>query len=149
MNTNDARLARLFTAADGGTVEDDTPTATGTTPVNKFDLWLQGEAGNAVGSGGGQYTLNIVAFDVTTGNIEPALLPVAPTFPTTEQFQAGAPNNWNAAGGSSNDFVKLEKYDIDNIPANLKGHVFYYIASLVSANFQIVSIKQSNWFIVV
>src|SRR5918996_3959399 len=116
MNTNDARLARLFPAADGGSVEDDTPTATGTTPVNKFDLILQAEAGNAVGSGGGQYTLNIVAVDVTAGNVEPALLPAAPTFPTTEQFQAGAPNTWNPAGS---DFVKLEKYDIDNIPATL------------------------------
>jgi hypothetical protein len=149
MNADQARLIRLYTAETGGTVEDDTPNAPPVPPnppATTFALRLEGEAGALVGASNTQYTLSIVAYDVTVGDNEPALNPPAADIPDRQRFDAGQPSpRWVASG---TDFITQQTATI-NVPAALKGHTFRYTASLVSDDFQNVSFIQSDPFVLV
>jgi hypothetical protein len=142
MNANDARFSQLFVAGNNSKVEDNTPNESGGQPGNDFDLLLKAEAGGVIGDSGANYTLFITAYDVTAGTAEPDLNPFAA--PKNENFNAA--NNWVASG---DDFVKEEKYDINVGAGVTRGHVFQYTATMVSGNFEIVDIIQSNLFILV
>jgi hypothetical protein len=143
MNANDARLTQLFVAVDNSRTQDDSPNETGGVPGATFDLLLRAEAGSVIGDGSGNYNLTITAFDVTKGVAEPGLNPFGN--PKLEEFNNNAGNNWAPSGV---DFIKQEKYDI-NIPATVtRGDVFQYTAQLVSVNFEVISIIQSDLFIV-
>jgi len=146
MHASDARIARLYTTETGGNVQDSTPNAPATglqPPATTFDLVLEGEAGVNLGASGVNYTLSIVAYDVTTGDNAPALDPTSPTLPNQE-FNAGKPNPlWKASG---TDFITEQRFAI-NVPAAVKKHTISYTASLVSDDGQIVSFLQSEPFI--
>jgi hypothetical protein len=153
MNANDARLADLFTAASGGLVEDDAPNAA-MTPAPGFDLILQAEAGSVLGNSGATYTLYILAVNENTGGRVPALDPPGQPFAEAFANTAAQPFGWLASAGG---FVKTEptagptgivRYAIVIPPGVTLGR-FHYNAALVATNYQVVSIAQSNTFILV
>jgi hypothetical protein len=142
MNANDARMTQLFTAVDGSATQDDSPNETGGVAGNTYDLRMNAEAGSAIGDSSANYTLTITAFNVSKGVAEPLLNPVGSPF--KEEFDTG--DNWQPSGV---DFVKQEKYDITIDPLVPRGDVYQYTAQLVADNFEVVSIIQSNLFVLV
>jgi hypothetical protein len=140
---NDAELTQLYTAASGFDVEDNEPNtgAPGGAPANTFDLHLEAVAGNVIGNGAANYDLTITCIDETlaapNGAMSPGTLP--------QQFNGA--NGWVAGGGAGN-FLKEQVLNIA-VPANVRGHVFRYMASLVSVNGDIVSFIESNRFVLV
>ena len=140
---NDAELTQLYTAASGFDVEDNEPNtgAPGAAPANTFDLHLEAVAGNVIGNGAANYDLTITCIDETlaapNGAMSPGTLP--------QQFNGA--NGWVAGGGAGN-FLKEQVLNIA-VPANVRGHVFRYMASLVSVNGDIVSFIESNRFVLV
>jgi hypothetical protein len=143
MNANDARMTQLFTAVDGSSTQDDSPNETGAVAGDTYDLRMNAEAGSAIGDSSANYTLTITAFNVSKGVAEPLLNPVGSPF--KEEFNTG--DNWQPAGVV--DFVKQETYDIDIDPLVPRGDVYQYTAQLVADNFEVVSIIQSNLFVLV
>jgi hypothetical protein len=137
VNANDARLTAVFSAHAGSTVEDDAPNAPG--PAASFDLVLEAVAGNAIGNGGGPYTLTATAIDETAQTPVPAV-----SFSAAQAFNGAS--GWNANGP---DFEKTEVVTFSVPTTGVQGHVFHYVASLVNLNAQIVSILESNKFILV
>jgi hypothetical protein len=101
MNANDARITRVYTAQTGSVVEDPAPNAPG--PAANFDLIFQSEAGNSIGSGGGDYVLTITAYDVTTGdnNTDMTVGPLNEKFNSTFDWTASAPDFFTKGYGSS------------------------------------------------
>jgi hypothetical protein len=143
-NVDDAELTQLITVHTGGTVEDNapnTPPPGGAVPPG-FDLLLQAAAGNTLGSSGAGYTLTITAFDQTTGAPVPAMNPVGQPF--AQNFDAGS--GW-AAGGPT-EYVNVQRFPIV-VPPAVAGHVFTYVASLVSNNQNEASLIDSNQFVLV
>jgi hypothetical protein len=163
MNTNDARIARIYTAAPAGVTEDETPNA-GPPRTDAFDLILQLEAGNAAGSGGGNYTLTFTAINDDTVAPEAGLNPTGNPF--NEQFLAP---DWKPSG---NDFARtspalaavpatatapaipatpeiigIARYRI-TILAGTTGQ-FHYNVRLVALGGQIVGFGRSNPFLLV
>jgi hypothetical protein len=153
MNANDARIARLYTAADGGITEDASPNA-GPPRSNQFDVIAQLEAGNVIGQSGGNYTLNFTVINENTGLPEAALVPTGNPF--NEEFDGKDPNvagtDWQASG---RDFVRtgtgeplgILRFNI-TVPAGLTGR-FHINLEFVDAGFQVVNLAQSNVFILV
>jgi hypothetical protein len=153
MNANDARISRLFTTTDGGNAQDDSPNEVGGAVQGAFDLILEAEAGNVIGDSGAQYTLRLNVFDVSAGvAVAAGLFPASPAFPSVEVFDNSTPadgkNNWQGPGGGA-DFVKDQRYKVTIGGGVTRGNIFQYTASLVSRNFEVVSIAQSNMFILV
>jgi hypothetical protein len=144
MNANDARFSQLFVAANGSKVEDNSPNESGGTAGDVFDLLLKAEAGGVIGDSGATYKLFITAFDLTAGTAELTLNPFAA--PQDESFNNVAPGNWQPSG---DDYVKEETYDITIDPGVIRGHVYQYTATLIANNHEIVSIIQSNLFVLV
>jgi hypothetical protein len=142
MNANDARFSQLFVASDGSVVQDDSPNETGA--GNDFDLLLKAEAGNVLGGSGAAYDLAITCYDVTAGTAQPLLDPFTP--PSNENFENAAPGNWKPSGP---DFVKEETYNIAINAAVVRDHVYQYTATLIADNNQVVSIIQSDLFVLV
>jgi hypothetical protein len=142
MNANDARMTQLFTAVDGSSTQDDSPNETGGVAGNTYDLLLRAEAGSAIGDSAANYTLTITAFNVSKGVAEPLLNPVGSPF--KEEFDSA--DNWKPVGV---DFVKEEKYDINIAAAVPRGDVYQYTAQLVADNFEVISINQSDLFVLV
>jgi len=151
MNSNDAKIADLYTTGTGGLVEDDAPNA-GPPSTAAFDLILQAEAGGTIGNSGATYTLSITAVNENTGGAVPGLNPTGAPFA----------ESWNSTfgwGASASDFVKTQdptantgtkgivRYAIA-IPAGTTGR-FHYNAELLASNFQVVSFAQSNTFVLV
>jgi hypothetical protein len=144
MNSNDARIAAVYTAAPGGVTEDKSPNA-GPPKSTTFDVIVQLEAGNVLGQSGANYTLTLTAINDDTGAAVPALT----QGPFAEQFQAP---EWEPSGG---DFVRTStgsptgilRYSV-TIPAGLTGQ-FHYNVKFVSAGYQVVEIATSNPFILV
>jgi hypothetical protein len=136
MNDNDAYLTELTTAQDGSTVEDNAPN---TNNPAKFNLVVTAVAGHAVGGSGAPYKLTITAMDIT------AVAPAAPLNPTIPAQTFAAPT-WQPNG---TDFVSSQTFPI-TVPAGaFTGHTLQYTATLVTPNNQIVSILQSDPFVLV
>jgi hypothetical protein len=140
---NDAELTELYTAATGFDVEDNEPNTgpPGAAPAANYDLHLEAVAGNVIGNSGANYQLNITCIDETLA------APNANMSPGTQNQQFNAANGWVAGGGAGN-FLKEQVINI-NVPGNVRGHVFRFVASLVSANGDIVSFLESNQFVLV
>jgi hypothetical protein len=150
MNGQDSRIADLYTVQDGGLVADDTPNA-GVPDPTKFDLVLEAEAGDPLGNSGAAYTLNIYAVSDDGGAVPAG-------------FNPGVLNeNWNAANGwkkVGNDFVKTGAGEADGIfrfnisiaagaiPAGTFRR-FHYNADLISVNFEVTSLFESESFVLV
>jgi hypothetical protein len=143
-SANDAELTELYTSETDEVVEDNEPNTgeVADPPATTFDLHLQAVAGDNIGSSGANYTLLIQCIDETLA--EPADPSMSPgTLP--QQFDNAVGNDWVKAG---TNFVKEQKFTIP-VPSGVRGHVFRYVASLVSDNNDQVSYIKSNRFILV
>lgn len=140
---NDAELTQLYSAATGFDVEDNEPNTgpPGAAPAANFDLHLEAVAGNVIGNGAANYQLAITCIDETLA------APNAAMSPGTLDQQFNAADGWNAGGGAGN-YLKEQVFNIA-VPATVSGHVFRYVATLVSVNGDIVSFIESNRFILV
>jgi len=140
MNVNDAKITSLYVSHTGAVkdIQDDAPNAN--TPAGtKFRVTLEMVAGHAVG---GLYDLRTTCTDLTDVKHVPALDPGAPLNVSGALFGPPAPE-W-VADGPINVFNHSEPI---SPPTGQKGHVYRYTASLHSANGEIVSIRQSDPFI--
>jgi len=132
---NDAELTELYTSETGVDVENNEPNAGGIRAT--YDLHLQAVAGNTIGDGAGDYTLRIDCIDETLAQPADPQMSVAPVTQTFEDPP------WVAA---NDNFVTDQTFPI-TVPANVEGHVFRYVASMVSAGEDVVSFLESNQFI--
>jgi hypothetical protein len=139
---NDAELTQLYTTATGLEVEDSKPNigGLGSPPATNFDLQLEAVAGSVVGSSAANYLLTITCVDDMLD------APNASMSPGTLNQQFNAADGWQPAGAGN--FVKKQVFSI-TVPPDARGHVFLYVASLVSANGGIVSFIESNRFTLV
>lgn len=138
MNFNDAQITSLYVGEDGSVagIQDDAPNA----PAGKkFRVTLEMVAGGGVA---GAYELITSCADVTDSTAAPGLKPGAPlngpgTFAGPE---------WKVDTGTGpNDSVYSHTAVIS--PPKVPGHVYQYTTALRSTNGQIVSIRQSDPFI--
>ena len=140
MNANDAMLTALATAQRGSMVANTAPNA----PANpSFDLVLEAAAGSALGSSGTPYTLTISAVDLTA---------VTQGWPTQTLHQAfDAANGWELRGdGPDYQCTQTVAVPVPGGPGGpLAGHTLQCVASLVSQGALIVSITQSDPFVLV
>jgi len=139
MNFNDAEITSLHVSVNGAPVEvqDDAPNAAGGGPYN---VTLEMVAGAGVA---GPYTLITTCSDISATAAAPAaLIPPAGSLNGAGMF-ATAP--WKPNGPL--DFVFNESVTVGPEPAADKGHAYQYTAALFNNNGQIVSIKQSDPFI--
>jgi hypothetical protein len=138
VNANDAQLTELTTAQSGSTVEDNAPNAPG---QPAFDVVVEAVAGSAVGGSGAPYTLTVTAMDLTNVAAAPAL---KPTITNPQHFDLAT--GWKPSGP---DFEYSQSFSITVPPGQYAGHVLQYVASLVNQNGQIVSIMESDPFVLV
>jgi hypothetical protein len=139
MNFNDAEITSLYVSEPGAVrdIQDDAPNAPGGT---KFRVTLEMVAGGGVG---GKYHLKTTCSDLTETSHPVALdPPVGPlNTPVGGELFATSPP-WKADGAH---WVFNHSETIN--PPAAKGHVYRYTASLHSDNGQIVSIRESDPFI--
>jgi hypothetical protein len=141
VNANDAQMTELLTANTGSTVENQTPNAPAPGQP-KFEVVLEAVAGSAIGGSGAPYTLTVTAMDLTDVKAAPAL---NPTIANPQHFDV--PAGWKPNGL---DFEYSKSFSI-TVPAGGKytDHVLQYVASLVTPNGQIVSIIESEPFVLI
>lgn len=141
--SNDAELTRLYAAATGLDVQDDEPNtgAPGASPTSQFDLHLEAVAGNGIGNGGADYELTLTCIDDTLA------APNASMSIATTRQQFDAASGWKSSGPAGNYF-KEQVFPI-RVPRGVRGHVFHYVGTLVSANSDVVSFIESDRFILV
>jgi hypothetical protein len=142
MNANDAALTQLSTAQTGSTVDDTSPNA----PANPgFAVVVEGVAGSAVGNSSTPYTLQVSVMDLTAVNQPWAVIKEAEAFNTA--------NGWKLSNGVGPDYEYSQSFPVAIpgwVPGGpLSGHIFQYTASLVTTNAQIVTIVQSDPFVLV
>jgi hypothetical protein len=140
MNANYAMVTALATAQTGSMVADTAPNAPASA---SFDLVLEAVAGSALGSSGTPYTLTISAIDLTA---------VTQGWPTQTLYQAfDAANGWELSGdGPDYQCTQTVAIPVPGGPGGpLAGHTLQCVASLVSQGAQIVSITQSDPFVLV
>jgi hypothetical protein len=140
MNANDAALTEMITAQAGSRVEDHAPNA----PAHaSFDLVIEGIAGAAIGGGAAPYKLRISVLDLTTVTQPWADIVLSAAFDPA--------SHWTLSGGGP-DYEYTQVFSVP-VPSGaggpLSGHVLQYTASLVTTGAQIVSIVQSDPFVLV
>ena len=134
--SNSAELTRLITVETGQTVQNNEPNSDG--PVNTYDLLLEAVAGDPLGNSGAGYTLRIDCTDQNDAarNNDLSLAP---------QIQAFDNTRWTKVG---DDFVSEQRFPI-TVLAGVEGHVFRYVATMVSDNDDVISFIESNQFVLV
>jgi hypothetical protein len=134
MNFNDAEITSLYVSENG--IQDDAPNATSGGP---FNVVLEMVAGAGLT---GPYTVSITCSDLSLTAPAPAVL-----IPTGLNLSGnfGSGPGWTGAGPLANVFNQSGPAGPE--PAGDKGHVYQYTASLFTSNGQIVSIKQSDPFV--
>ena len=141
MNANDATLTALSTARTGSLVNDAAPNAPA---AGTFDLVLGAVAGSALGSSGAPYTLTISAVDLTA---------VTQGWPTQTLHQAfDTANGWTLSGtGPDYQYTRTVAVPVPGGGPGgpLAGHTLQFVASLISQGAQIVTIRQSDPFVLV
>ncbi|HEX4088931.1 MAG TPA: hypothetical protein VHZ33_09440 [Trebonia sp.] len=141
-NINDAEITGIYVSQTvPGGIQDDAPNAPvggGNTPGTAFDVTLEMVAGTALFSE--VYTLTVSCTDVTTTADAAGLVPA---FPPAAPSTIGAPP-WKSAGS----YYTYEDNQTVTVPAGAGGgQVYRYTASLVTANGEVASIKQSDLFV--
>ena len=140
MNANDAMVTALATTQTGSMVADTAPNAPA---AASFNLVLEAVAGSALGNSGAPYTLTISAVDLTA---------VTQGWPTQTLHQAfDAANGWELRGaGPDYQCTQTVAVPVPGGPGGpLAGHTLQCVASLVSQGALIVSIAQSDPFVLV
>jgi hypothetical protein len=138
MNFNDAEITSLYVSVAGLPIdiEDAAPNAPG---GGKYNVTLEMVAGGGVA---GPYTLAVTCSDLTATAPAPAVM--KPGAPLNGPGNFGTPP-WKPAGPLANVFN--ETVTVGPEPAADKGHVYRYTAALYSNNGQVVSIRQSEPFV--
>jgi hypothetical protein len=131
---NNAELTELYASETGGVVQSDQPNADG--PAATYEVHLQAVAGDPLGDSGTNYTLRIDCID-QSNSLRNAALSVVPQ---AQQFDA---SRWVRVGG---DF-KTDQTFLINVPAGVEGHLFRYVATLMSDNGDITAWAESDAFI--
>jgi hypothetical protein len=136
-NINDAEITSIYVSqTQSAGVQDDAPNTDGVTPATEFDVTLEMVAGGALASAG--YTLTVSCTDVTTTASAPGLVPTFPPAPATVSAPA-----WTPQGSY---FTYSNNVTVP-IPGGAGGgQVYQYTASLIFANGEVSSIKQSELF---
>jgi hypothetical protein len=138
MNFNDAEITSLY-VSDPGTPVDIENDAPNSPAGGKYNVTLEMVAGGGVA---GPYRVHITCSDLTATASAPAVL--IPGAPLNGAGAFAAPP-WAAAGPLVNVFNHTVAVGPE--PPADKGHVYQYTAALFSNNGQIVSIKQSDPFV--
>ena len=143
-NFNDAEITALYVSAGSAPgVQDDVPNAQGVPgpPVPYFDVTLEMVAGGGLGTG--VYTLVLTCSNISDTVPAPAVL--VPGAPLNGPHAFGTPPWVLSAPGlwTFNQHATLK------VPPGAANKVYQYTAALVSANNQVVSIKQSDLFTLV
>jgi hypothetical protein len=133
---NDAELTELYTTETGVDVENNEPNAGGIR--GSYDLHLQAVAGDNIGDSEANYKLLIQCIDETLA--APAADPGMSPGEVAQVFDAPV---WAPA---NDNFVSDQKFTITVNPG-VQGHLFRYVATLVSANGDNVSFIESNKFV--
>ncbi|HXW46155.1 MAG TPA: hypothetical protein VEL03_15315 [Streptosporangiaceae bacterium] len=143
-NFNDAEITDLYvgpTSSPG--VQDDAPNApaTGGAGLKNYDVTLEMVAGGGLN---GPYTLHITCSNVSDTTPAPAaMVPIPGPLNGLHDFEKPpwdnpAPGLWT-----------FHHHETIKIPAGAAHKVYQYTAALVNSNNQVVSIKQSDPFILV
>jgi hypothetical protein len=136
-NFNDAEITRLYVAQTAAPfVKDDAPNA----PAGgAFDVTMEMAAGGAVA---GPYTLVTTCADLSAFAPGPAVLTPGPQINGPGNFQQG---NWVKAGP---EYWTFSVSVTIPLPAGAgAGHVYQYTAALTNPDGQVVSIVQSDPFV--
>jgi hypothetical protein len=142
MNFNDAGITSLY-VSEAGTVahiQDDAPNS----PAGKeFEVNLEMVAGGALL--GQPYELITTCSDLTDTAAAPTLNPGAPL---NGPGKFGQGPDWKPNGNPNvNPTDTVFDRHVTVKPPKVKGHVYRYTAALYNINGQVVSIKQSDPFI--
>jgi hypothetical protein len=143
-NFNDAEITDLYVSATSAPgVQDDAPNAPaiGGPAGTQFDVTLEMVAGGGLT---GPYTLWITCSNVSDTKPAPAAM-VPGSGPLNGPYNFEKPPWDNPAPG----LWTFHHHETINIPAGAGDKVYRYTAALVSSNNQVVSIKQSDLFILV
>jgi hypothetical protein len=143
-NLNDAEITALYVSAvNAPGIQDDVPNAPAVpgAPIPAFDVTLEMVAGGGLGTGA--YTLSITCSNVS--DTVPASAVLVPGGPLNGLHSFGTPPWVLSAPG----LWTFDQRITLKIPAGAGNKVYQYTAALVSANNQVVSIKQSDLFILV
>ncbi|WP_300614552.1 hypothetical protein [Trebonia sp.] len=136
-NFNDAEITDIFVSqVTTPAVEDDAPNAPNGGP---YDVTVEMVAGTGVQTE--EYTLLISCADITTMAPAPGLVPTGPAFANPGKFGASA--GWTP-GAQFATFAATA-----TVGPGTSGNVYQYTASLLSANGQVVSIRQSDLFVLI
>jgi hypothetical protein len=131
---NNADMTELYTSETGGVVQNNEPNADG--PAATYQLHLQAVAGDPLGDSGADYKLQIDCIDENLAQRNAGLS----VGTVAQQFAAPL---WVKVG---DDFKTDQTFTI-NVPAGVEGHLFRYVATLVSNNGDIISFIESNKFV--
>jgi len=139
-NQNDAEITGIYVSQKASPgVQDDAPNAPlgSPTPGTAFDVTLEMVAGEILNTE--VYTLVVSCADLTSWTTQPGLVPA---FPPTASTIGTAP--WQLDG----TYYTYAQSETVNVPAGGGGgQVYQYTASLITANGQVASIKQSDPFV--
>jgi hypothetical protein len=133
-NFNDAKITSLY-VSEPGLVKDIEDAAPNAPSGGKYRVTLEMVAGGAVA---GKYDLITTCTDVTDTKSAPAQKPGAPL--NGSGTFANSPWKLDGAHWVFNESVTLP-------PPSVRGHVYQYTAALYNPNGQIVSMRQSEPFI--
>ena len=163
---NDANLLQVYTLKFNGLIEELDPDIKSSTPGadHKFDVIVEGEAGDVRENNSSHYTLTLTAFDWTAGqsaatSVGAAMNPATIASPLNQSFfntKPPLPPDGGLGGNVDNNNpwpAYAQKFTIELTDAeatNAAGHVFQYTAVLqATGSDPIDSIAQSPLFILV
>jgi hypothetical protein len=141
-NINDAEITNIYVSqTNSAGVQDDAPNADGLTPATEFDVTLEMVAGSALASAG--YTLTVSCADLTNTASAPGLVPEFPQAPLAPAPPTVSAPAWTPQGSY---FTYSNNVTVP-IPGGAGGgQVYQYTASLIFANGEVASVKQSDLF---
>jgi hypothetical protein len=142
-NFNDAQITNLYVSEQGSSaVQNDAPNA----PAGgQFNLTLEMVAGTGLQSE--DYTVVISCCDVTATTAVPSTSSLIPGAPLNGAGSFGTGPGWTPNGPEW--FVFNYSVLVGPEPAADQGSVYQYTAALFSKNGQVVSLRQSDLFILV
>jgi hypothetical protein len=141
-NINDAEITDIYVSqTKSAGVQDDAPNMDGVTPATQFDVTLEMVAGSALASAG--YTLTVSCADLTTTANALGLVPEFPQVPAAPGTATVSAPAWTLEGSY---FTYSNNVTVP-IPGGAGGgQVYQYTASLIFANGEVASVKQSDLF---
>jgi hypothetical protein len=144
-NFNDAEITAIYVSHRAShRVQDDAPNAPAA--GDPFDVTLEMVAGNALYTGA--YTLTVSCADLTAWTPAPAsMIPTSAAFAKSNTFGG---TGWKPVG-TGPLYYTFDNSDTVNTKKPFGGddHVYQYTVSLVNASGQVVSVKQSDEFVLV